>query len=195
MKPTKYGKRRTVAYRRKRELKTDYKARLGMLKSRQPRLVIRKSNNNIVTQIIDYHADGDKILVSATAKDLAKLGWKSHPANMPSAYLTGMLLAKKALKAKIKEAIVDFGLFTPKVGGKLYAAVKGAVEGGLKIPHDAKVLPSNDRVQGKHIADYASKIKSTPVYQKQFSACIKAGFTPEDMPKSVEQMKKKISEI
>lgn len=192
MKITKYGKRRTIAYRRKRELSTDYKKRLGFLKSEMPRLVIRKSNMTITVQLIQYKENGDKVLVTATSKELAKQGWKGHTANMPSAYLTGLLAAKKAKAAKVKEAITDLGLQTPGAGSKLYAALKGAVDGGLEVPHDPAVLPKEDRIKGKHIEEYAKKLGKGDEYKKQFSKYTKANFAPEDMQKHFEDIKKKI---
>ena len=46
--------------RRRREGKTDYKARLAMLKSEKPRLVIRKSNRYLVVQIVGSEIAKDK---------------------------------------------------------------------------------------------------------------------------------------
>jgi large subunit ribosomal protein L18 len=190
----KYGTRRTVPHRRKRDLKTNYKKRLGFLKSGKPRLVIRKTNKTIIAQIVQYKEDGDKIIVTATSRELVKFGWKAYTANTPSAYLTGLLVAKKALKVKVKEAIIDFGLQTPVSGGKLYATVKGAVDGGLEVPHGDKIFPSEDRIKGKHVEEYAKKIKQGPEYKKQFSKYTKNATAPEDLTKYFEQAKKKIME-
>ena len=38
--------------RRRLEHKTDYKARLGLLKSNMPKLVVRKSNRYITVQLV-----------------------------------------------------------------------------------------------------------------------------------------------
>ena len=43
----------TVPFRRKREGKTNYKKRLGLLKSKSLRLVVRKSNKHILVQLVD----------------------------------------------------------------------------------------------------------------------------------------------
>ena len=86
----------TVKYRRKREGKTNYKKRLGYLKSENPRLVIRKSLNNVNVQIIAFQSKGDKILASGHSKELQKYGWKNIRSNLPTAYLTGLLAGKKA---------------------------------------------------------------------------------------------------
>ncbi|MBU2561304.1 MAG: 50S ribosomal protein L18 [Nanoarchaeota archaeon] len=193
MSRTKYGKTRTVPYRRKREGRTNYKKRLTLLKSGSPRLVLRKSLNMITAQIIEYNPDGDRILVSATSKDLHKMGWKMHRGNIPSAYLTGLLLGVKAKKKKINNFVLDIGLQTPIRGGRLFAALKGLIDSGVEMNFSKEAFPSDARISGKHIAEYASKLSKDPQkYQKQFSGCIKQGVKPEDMCKHFEDTKKKV---
>lgn len=143
---------RTVPYRRRREDKTNYKKRMSLLLGKKPRLVVRKSLKNMIVQLIEYDAKGDKVLASAHSKELKKMGWQFGCGNLPSAYLTGLLLGKKALAKKQKEAIVDFGLQSIVPGSRMYAAVKGAVDAGMQIPHDAAVFPSEERIKGEHIA-------------------------------------------
>ena len=41
-----------VKFRRRRELKTDYRKRLAMLKGNKPRLVVRKSNNAMTVEVV-----------------------------------------------------------------------------------------------------------------------------------------------
>jgi large subunit ribosomal protein L18 len=153
--PTKY----TVRHRRKREGKTNYKKRLELLKSRKDRLVIRKTNKQIILQIIRYEPDGDKAIVTVGSSELKKKGWKHSCKNLPACYLAGMLLTQKAKAKNIGEAILDLGLQTPHSGSKLYAALKGAIDAGLAIPANEKIFPSEERLKGKHIdekiaADY-----------------------------------------
>jgi len=161
-----------VNYRRKREGRTDYKKRLRMLISGISRIVIRRTNKNIVVQIVDYSDKGDKVLVTANSSELKKLGWKHATANLPAAYLTGMLAAQKAKHKNIEKAIVDLGLQPPKAKSRIYAAVKGALDNGLNIPASEDAFPSADRISGKHIAAYASngKFKVSPTdIEKSFN--------------------------
>jgi large subunit ribosomal protein L18 len=144
----------TVQYRRKKQGKTDYRNRLAMLKSGKPRLVFRKANRNLVAQVIQYQKDGDKVLLTVTTRELLKHGWNASRSNIPAAYLLGLLVAKKSPE---KEAILDIGLQTPTKDSKLFAFLKGAVDGGLEVPHSDDVLPPDDRVSGKHIAAYIGK--------------------------------------
>jgi len=156
----------TVKHRRKREGKTNYKRRIGLLTSKKHRLVVRRTNTKIITQIIDFELKGDKVKVGVDSTELKKLGWKGSLKNIPSAYLTGFVLGKKAIAAGIKDAILDIGLNTARHGTKIYAALKGAVDAGLKIPCSEDAFPSEERIQGKHIKEFANKIDEIKGAQK-----------------------------
>lgn len=145
--------RRTVPYRRKREGKTNYKKRLEYLKSKRVRLVIRRTNKHVVMQLVSYDPDGDHVLVGVTSRQLEKHGWKHSGKNISACYLTGLLLAQKAKEKKVTEAIVDLGLQTPIKGSRLYAALKGSIDGGLDIPAKEDVFPSEERINGAHLTD------------------------------------------
>jgi len=138
-------------HKRRRLQKTDFKKRLGLLKSGKPRLVIRKSLENIRVQFIGFSAGGDKTTASAFSAELGKLGWKSGLGNLPAAYLTGLLAGTRAKKAGISEAVFDLGLQTSTKGSRIYASLKGVVDAGLSVPHSEEILPSEERISGKHI--------------------------------------------
>jgi len=141
----------TIPYRRKREQKTNYRKRLALLKSEKSRLIIRRTNKYMITQIISYEQKGDKILKSAHSKELIKLGWKYSCKNVQAAYLIGLLIGNKMKSEKNKECIVDFGLHTPLKGcNKLYATMKGAIDAGLVIPVNVEVLPTEEQILGKN---------------------------------------------
>ncbi|MBI4738216.1 50S ribosomal protein L18 [Candidatus Woesearchaeota archaeon] len=188
---TLYGRTRTVQYRRKRTGRTDYKRRLALLKSEQPRLVVRKSLKHITAQLVEYHPDGDRIVASANSHDLEKMGWKGYTANTSAAYLVGLLIGKRAVQKKIKNAVLDIGLAAK--GSKIFAAAKGAVDGGLDIPLDPVILPKDERIHGGHIVNYAAALKKdAAAYQRRFSHYSTAKLNPEDLTMHVEQLKKKI---
>jgi len=148
----------TVPFRRKQEGKTDYKARLSLLKSGKLRLVVRKSNLHIIAQLIEYGDKGDKIIISASSTELKKYGWTKNTGNIPAAYLVGLLIAKKAGN---KEAILDLGLQSPIKNTRLFAVLKGAIDGGLNINASETVFPTQDRLEGKHIDDgYGKEIET-----------------------------------
>jgi large subunit ribosomal protein L18 len=173
-----------IAFKRKREGRTNYARRLKLLVSRKPRAVVRKSLKSIQIQIVNYEPDGDKVLLSVHSRDLKKFGFKYNQSNLMTSYLTGLLCAKKAVKAGVEEVILDIGLQTPQKGGKIYAAVKGMHDGGLNIPCDEKVLPSEDRISGKHIENYAK--------QKEMTGYKKAGIDAKNLSKTFEQVKAKV---
>jgi len=149
-----------VSFRRKREGKTNYRKRFRLVGSEQPRLVIRITNTKIIAQLISYEEKGDKVLVATDSRALLKSGWKGSVKNLPSAYMLGFLIAKKATKAGITNAIADIGFHTSIPGNRVYAALKGAVEGGLGIPVSEEIFPSEDRLAGKHIEGFANNVDS-----------------------------------
>ena len=135
---------------------TNYRKRLALLKSGIPRAVVRFSNAKDSVQIIEFTDKGDKVLASANSADVTGMGWKGSKTNVPASYLSGMLAAKRALKAGIDSAVLDIGRITPTPGGRAFATLKGLVDGGMKIPHSDNLFPSDDRISGKHISDKAT---------------------------------------
>ncbi|MBN1386763.1 50S ribosomal protein L18 [Candidatus Woesearchaeota archaeon] len=150
--------RYNIPFRRKLEGKTDYRKRLKLLSSGSRRLVIRKSLKNMTAQVIEFAPEGDKVLLSASSRELIKMGWTAPRSNVPAAYLVGLLLASKAKAGKVSgRIIVDIGLATSVRGSRLYALVRGAIDGGLGIECSKDILPDDDRVSGKHISEYSDK--------------------------------------
>ena len=182
-----------LQFRRRHEQRTDYKKRLRLLLSGKTRLVVRKTLKNYLVQFVDYESKGDKILVAANSIELKKFGWKLSTGNTSAAYLTGFLCGMKA-KDKVKEAILDIGLRTSTKGGSIYAVLKGAVDAGVAIPHDASMLPSVDRIAGKHIMSYTEALKKSDQaeFKKRFSSFEKTGLKPEELQTHFEQAKKAI---
>jgi len=183
----------TLAYRRKREGKTNYKKRLTLLKGAKHRLVVRKSLNATSLQIVEYRPDGDKILAAVSSRDIIKLGWKAGSGNLSGSYLAGLLLGKKA-KGIADEAVLDIGLNVPIRGSRLFASIKGVLDSGMNVPSSKDIFPSDDRIAGKHIAAYAAELhkKDKDAYAKRFSIYLKNGLSPEKLPEHFEEIKKKI---
>jgi large subunit ribosomal protein L18 len=148
-----HGPRYRVARRRRRQGKTDYRRRINLLKSRQPRVVIRRSLKNLRIQFVEFDPKGDRIIVSAEGFELGKYGWKGSFSNTPAAYLTGFLAGKRAVKAGIERAVLDIGLQTPAKGSKVFASLKGLLDAGIDIPHSEEEFPSDERIRGAHITE------------------------------------------
>merc|ERR1712108_127848 len=140
------------------------------------------------------------------------------------AYCTGLLLARRVLKkfnldgmyegqTKVDgdefevedlddgpgafHACLDVGLARTSTGARVFGAMKGAVDGGLDIPHSTKRFPGYDKengddgkldadvhrqhIFGQHVADYMTHLmeEDEEAYKKQFSRYIKNGITPD----------------
>ena len=80
-----------VAFRRRREGKTDYKARMNLVDYDKSRLVVRVSNAHATVQVIDYAPEGDITVASAVSKQLSQFGYLGATGNLSAFYLTGYL--------------------------------------------------------------------------------------------------------
>ncbi|GFU02018.1 60S ribosomal protein L5 [Nephila pilipes] len=164
-----YFKRFQVKFRRRREGKTDYYARVRLVvqdknKYNTPkyRMIVRFTNKDIICQIAYARIEGDIIVCAAYAHELPNYGIKVGLTNYAAAYCTGLLLARRLLKKfkldGIYEGVVeangedfaiediegkpgafrcylDVGLARTTTGARVFGAMKGAVDGGLDIPH------------------------------------------------------------
>lgn len=147
------GPRYKVAFRRRRENRTDYYARRRLLTAREPRAIVRRSNKNITIQFAEFGMEGDKVIATASTKELKGMGWDYSCSSIPAAYLVGYLAGKRAIKAGIEYAVLDIGMQKVQPGGVLFATVSGMTDAGLEIPHGEDVLPDEERINGKHIDD------------------------------------------
>jgi len=223
----KYRRRRegkTDYYARKRLVVQDR----NKYNTQKYRLIVRFTNKDIVCQIAYARIDGDKIVCAAYAHELPKYGVKVGLTNYAAAYCTGLLLARRVLKKFNLDGIyagceevtgdqyqvesvegspgafrcyLDVGLARTSTGARVFGAMKGAVDGGLDIPHGVKRFPGFDseskefhadvhrkHIMGQHVADYMRLLQQDDddAYKKQFAQYIKLGITPdviEDMYK------------
>jgi large subunit ribosomal protein L5e len=212
-----YYKRFQVKYRRRREGKTDYRARKRLVSqdknkynSPRYRFVVRFTNKDIICQIIWATITGDRVLCAAYAHELPRYGVKVGLTNYSAAYCTGLLLARRILKKlnlsttykgvtdvtgevyhiedaegpRPFNANLDVGLVNTTTGHRVFSALKGAVDGGLRIPHSEKRFIGYDaegksfepaelrkRIFGGHVVDYMEALKSGDPdrYKIQFS--------------------------
>jgi len=235
-----YFKRYQVQYKRRRNCKTDYRARRQMIlqdktKFNAPkyRLVVRISNKDICAQIVHAKIGGDDVQMAAYSHELPSFGVKYGLTNYAAAYATGLLLARRMLKkinvdtkflgakeatgefkaARTKaddqgtegqmpfKAILDVGLARTTTGNRIFGVLKGAVDGGIAVPHketrfpgfnkekgtlDAKV--HRDHILGVHVAAWYKQVKadadSNPDEKNhQFSKFLKDKVTPESIEK------------
>jgi Ribosomal protein L18 len=182
-----------VAFKRRKEGKTNYGARLKLIELDKLRLVVRITNNHVIAQIVKVAPEGDETVISAHSNEIKKMGWLGSTKNTSAAYLTGFLCGKKALKDGIDEAILDIGLRSPTKGTNIFAVLKGAVDAGLNIPHGSAILPSDERIAGEHVAQYAESLTDADL-EKKFSGYIKNGLSPKDLPDHFGKIKQKIDD-
>eukprot|EP00929_Paragymnodinium_shiwhaense_P088168 TRINITY_DN483_c0_g1_i10.p1 TRINITY_DN483_c0_g1~~TRINITY_DN483_c0_g1_i10.p1 ORF type:complete len:341 (+),score=128.34 TRINITY_DN483_c0_g1_i10:87-1025(+) len=100
-----FFKRFQVQKRRRREGKTDFKARCKMVRqdrnkynNRKYRLIVRLTNRHVICQVAYATIAGDKVVAQATSKDLADFGVSCGLKNYAAAYCTGLLIARRTLK-------------------------------------------------------------------------------------------------
>jgi len=224
-----YYKRFQVKYRRRREGKTDYRARRRLIiqdknKYNTPkyRFVVRLTNKDVICQIIYSKLIGDVVVTAAYSHELKNYGWPvPHTTNYAACYATGLLLARRHL-AKIglaktyrgrlvadgrdytiwahKEgprpfkAYLDVGLRRTSTGARIFGAMKGALDGGINIPHNKKRFFGYNHetnqldaealkkvIYGEHVSEYMKTLHDDDPkeYEKRFSGYIKAGVEPE----------------
>ncbi|XVF81346.1 hypothetical protein PTKIN_Ptkin15bG0148000 [Pterospermum kingtungense] len=231
-----YFKRYQVKYRRRREGKTDYRARIRLInqdknKYNTPkyRLVVRFTNKDIVAQIIHASISGDIVLAAAYSHELPCYGLEVGLTNYAAAYCVGLLLARRTLKKLEMDAeyegnveaigedftvepaesrrpfraLLDVGLKMTTTGNRVFGVLKGALDGGIDIPHsdkrfagfnkDTKQLnPDNHRkyILGGHVAEYMKIMmeEEPEKYQFHFSEYIKRGIDADNL----EEMYKKV---
>lgn len=95
----------------------------------KPRLSIFRSNKQSYAQLIDDETH--KTLVSASTAEIKKHDKNTKNAKVKAGEELGKLVAEKALKAGVKQAIFDRG--DKKFHGRVKAAAEGARSAGLKI--------------------------------------------------------------
>jgi large subunit ribosomal protein L5e len=184
------------------------------------RMVVRFTNKDIVCQIAYARIEGDVIVAAAYAHELLRYGVKVGLTNYAAAYCTGLLLARRILQKFKLDGIyagqtavdgdeylvesiegkpgafrcyLDVGLARTTTGARVFGALKGAVDGGLEIPHSTKRFPGYDgeskefsakvhrgHIFGKHVSDYMQQLQDDDeeAFKRQFSKFIKNGITP-----------------
>lgn len=187
------------------------------------RLVVRFTNTNVICQIVYAKIQGDVVLASAYSSELPRYGIKVGLTNWAAAYATGLLVARRVLTklnladkyegfpeidGSIQEveavedgprpfkAFLDVGLKRTTTGSRVFAAMKGASDGGVFVPHSERRFPGYDveskeldadtlrsYIYGGHVADYMRTLQEDDEerYKQQFSRFIKAEITPDNM--------------
>jgi large subunit ribosomal protein L5e len=168
------------------------------------RLVARITNKRIICQIIYATIKGDRVLTQATSTELEKFDVPAGYTNYAACYATGLLIARRALdlvgladsikgqeeanaeefhvedednERKPFKVILDCGLIRTIPGSRVFGILKGAVDGGLHIPHSVAKFPGYvepeekgqdytydaeahaERIKGVHVQEYMEMLK------------------------------------
>ncbi|PVU99297.1 hypothetical protein BB559_000323 [Furculomyces boomerangus] len=187
------------------------------------RLVVRFTNTDIICQIVYAKIQGDFVLASAYSHELPRYGVKVGLTNWSAAYCTGLLVARRVLSklglsekyegvveadgtfsiteasdegARPFKAFLDVGLKRTTTGAKVFAAMKGASDGGLYVPHSERRFPGFDveskeldsevlrkYIHGGHVADYMRELEEEDEekYSRHFSRFISAGLNADNL--------------
>jgi len=187
------------------------------------RFVVRRTHRDITCQIFSSDLTHDVCVQSAYAHELRRYGVRIGLTNYAAAYATGLLLARRVnSKFKLKyegkveadgedfavdaeegekapfKALLDVGLARTTTGARVFGALKGAVDGGLNVPHNSKRFPGSELEDKKiksnpethkkyilsgHVSDYMTKLaaEDDAAFKRQFGRYIKAGLGADDL--------------
>lgn len=178
--------------KRIRTHKTNYRKREALLISKLDFVTIKISNQNIIAQVLKPEIQGDIVRVSTHSRELRRFGWKGSLNSLPACFLVGLVLGRKALEKGVDKAVLYIGNkpFTSRIA----ACMKGIVQAGINIPISSESYPTEHRLNGQHIAEYALKIKTEDInkYNKYFSSLLKEGLVPENYQSHVEEITARI---
>lgn len=196
------------------------------------RLVTRITNKKIICQIIYATIQGDRVLCQATSAELPRYGVPAGLTNYAACYATGLLIARRALdivgladsitgveeanaeefhvedednERKPFKVVLDVGLIRTIPGSRVFGILKGAVDGGLHVPHSVSKFPGYtepeergadyeydasahlERILGTHVQEYMDMLKEEDPerYKVAFSA-----FIENDKEEDLEEMYK-----
>jgi large subunit ribosomal protein L5e len=190
------------------------------------RLVVRFTNKDTICQIIYSKIQGDFVLAAAYGHELTRYGMPVGHTNYAAAYATGLLIARRTLK-KIKldtkyvgnknitgedfnvtpvdgasrpfKCFLDVGLRRCSTGNKVFAAMKGAADGGLYVPHSVNRLVGYDTegkklkadvlrkyIFGGHVKEHMEELEEEDPesYQTHYARYIKNKISSDNMEES-----------
>merc|ERR1711998_280366 len=105
--------------------------------------------------------------------------------------------------------VLDVGLVRTTTGARVFGALKGAVDGGLNIPHSEKRFPGYDRegkeydaethkkyIFGGHVAEYMELLEEEDPerYQSQFAKFIEKEIEGDGLEEMYQEAHKQIRE-
>merc|ERR1719263_2099606 len=198
-------------------------------------MAVRITNKDVICQIVQPKIVGDHTICAANSHELPKFGVEVGLTNYAACYATGLLCARRLLtKLKLNEqyegqtevdgemflvehedgprpftCVLDVGLIRTTTGSRVFGALKGAVDGGLYIPHSEKRFPGYDRegkeydaevhkkyIFGGHVAEYMELLEeeNPDRYQTQFAKFIEKVLEGDQLEEMYEKVHAAIRE-
>jgi len=237
---TKYRRRREgkTDYYARRRLVTQDKNKYNTPKYR---LCVRITNKKVITQIIYSTILGDRVLCQANSTELEKYGVPVGHANYAACYATGLLVARRALdivgladicvgveevdaeefhveeedtERRPFKVILDIGLIRTIPSARWCGILKGAVDGGLHVPHSVKKFPGFtdaeerggdyqydasahlERIVGTHVMEYMEMLQEEDPerYKVAFAKYIENDIEADGIEDMYRECHKKIRE-
>jgi len=237
---TKYRRRREgkTDYFARRKLVAQDKNKYNTPKYR---LVARITNTKVICQIVYSTIQGDKVLTQATSTELTKYGVPCGHTNYAACYATGLLIARRALdivgmadaitgveevtgeefhveeednERRPFKVILDVGLIRTISGSRVFGILKGAVDGGLHVPHSVSKFPGYkepeekgqdyeydasahlERILGNHLQEYMEMLQEEDPerYKVAFSKFIENDIEPDALEDLYKECHSKIRE-
>ena len=185
---------RFLAFRRRREARTNYRLRRALILSGLPLVVVRRSLRYIYVSVVVPKPNGDFTIAAANSKELVKRFNLASGKNLPAAYLTGLLAGFRSKKAGVKKAVLNLGVAWSKKASIPFAAIQGMIDAGVEIPIGEEAKVDWSRIRGEHIASYAKYLREVDeeTYKRRFSKYIEKDLNPEDIPAKFDEIRETI---
>jgi len=199
------------------------------------RFAVRFTNRDVICQVMYATIAGDVTICSAYSHELPRYGMKAGLTNYAATYATGLLLARRLLTkydlaetyegktedigedyhveaegdARPFRCYLDTGLVRTSTGSRVFAALKGAVDGGLDIPHNEKRYAGYDLqdksldpetleryIKGGVTAEYAEEMQEEEPekFQEHFKKYLDEDEDPTELEERMEEVHEAIRE-
>lgn len=190
-------------------------------------------------QIVTSEITGDKVFCAAYAHELKAYGIEHGLTNWAAAYCTGLLIARRVLSKlgldnqfkgveeadgeftlteaaegddgsrRPFKAYLDVGLARTSTGARVFAAMKGASDGGVYVPHSESRFPGYDieskeldadtlrkYIFGGHVAEYMETLADDDEerYKSQFQGYIDDDIEADSLEELYQEAHKQIRE-
>lgn len=182
---------RSLPFRRRKEARTNYRARNKIVLSGVIICTVRRSLNYVYVDFVKPQTKGDVKLAGANSKEILKKYGLVSGKNIPIAYLTGLLGGSRAKKVGIVDAVLNLSPAWYNNSSIPYATAQGCIDVGINIKMGEEAKVDISRIEGLHIANYAKMLKDKDIkeFETKFSGYSAKGLDPLLLPDKVRSVK------